>query len=574
MNAVWLLLLCALGYVVAYYTYGRFISRKIFSVDPKIEPPSKRLQDNRDYVPTRRAVIFGHHFTTIAGTGPIVGPAIGIIWGWLPALLWVFFGAIFIGAVHDFAALKISLRNHGKSISDITAAYISPRVRTLFYVIIFFSLLIVLAVFGLVIAEVFAQFPGAVIPVWLQIPIALLLGFIIYKKKGNLYFFTGMAVLLMIISIIGGAYLPFQMPALFNIPATGVWTLLLLIYCYFASILPVTVLLQPRDYINAWQLYIALGILILGIVITGLTSGLPMAAPALNLNPEGAPPLWPFMFIIIACGAVSGFHSLAASGTTAKQLKCESDIQFVGYGAMLIESLLAVIIIIAVAAGLGLGYQTQGGELLYGFKAWHANYSSWMTVSGMGSKLTAVVIGCANILKTFKIPFNICLVMIGVFIASFAGTTMDSTCRIQRYIISELFQKTRFSFLAGKWTATGIAVITAAMLAFSGGADGKGALALWPLFGSVNQLLASLALIVATVYLKEKGGLKYLTTALPLLVMATATFWGAWYNQRVYLKNHQWLLSSVNAFIFLIALFIIIESLYVIVIKSKKKTKE
>lgn len=560
MDALWLMLICGVGYVVAYCTYGRFLARKIFKLRPEAAVPSRELQDGIDYVPTRRGIIFGHHFTSIAGTGPIVGPAIGVIWGWLPALLWVTVGCIFMGAVHDLGALVVSMRNEGKSISETAAKYINARVRFIFFAIVFLTLLLVIAVFGVVIAVVFARFPSSVAAVWLQIPIAVMLGWMVYRKGASVPIATAVAVAAMYATIWLGSLWPFDMPAIGSMPATGSWTILLLIYAWIASTLPVTVLLQPRDYINAWQLFIMMSLLALGVAWTSLSGGLPMVAPAVDLSPEGAPSLWPFLFITIACGAVSGFHSLVASGTSPKQVASEPDAQFVGYGSMLLEGALAVLILICVGAGIAMAYTTSDGQLLTGFDAWHRHYSSWSTASGMAANLTAVVVGAANMMGRLGVPETVGIALMGVFIASFAGTTLDTATRIQRYVIGELAGDLRIPFASNRWVATTVAVVTAAALAFATGADGKGALALWPLFGSANQLLASLALLVVTLYLKRKGGLKFLVAAIPCLIMLVVTNWAMVLNERTYIAQKNWLLAIIGAGIFALAMWMTIEA--------------
>ncbi len=560
MDALWLMLICGVGYLVAYHTYGRYLARRIFKLRPETVAPSRELQDGIDYVPTRRGIIFGHHFTSIAGTGPIVGPAIGIIWGWLPALLWVTLGCIFMGAVHDLGSLVVSMRNEGKSISETAAKYINARVRFIFFAIVFLTLLLVIAVFGVVIAVVFARFPSSVAAVWLQIPIAIALGWLVYKKGAGVLVSTAVAVAAMYATIWLGSKAPFDMPVIAGMPATGSWTVLLLIYAWIASTLPVTVLLQPRDYINAWQLFIMMSLLALGVVWSSLSQGLPMVAPAVDLAPAGAPPIWPFLFITIACGAVSGFHSLVASGTSPKQISTEPDAQFVGYGSMLLEGALAVLILICVGAGIAMAYTTADGELLTGFDAWHRHYSSWSTASGMAANLTAVVVGAANMMGRFGLPETVGVALMGVFIASFAGTTLDTATRIQRYVIGELATDLKIPFASNRWVATTIAVVTAAALAFATGADGKGALALWPLFGSANQLLASLALLVVTLYLKRKGGLKFLITAIPCVIMLLVTNWAMIENERTFIRNQDWLLVGIGAGIFALALWMTIEA--------------
>ncbi|MCK4887673.1 MAG: carbon starvation protein A, partial [Planctomycetes bacterium] len=262
MDTLLLMLICGGGYFIAYHTYGKFLARKIFKLRPDAKVPSAELADGTDYVPTRKGIIFGHHYTSIAGTGPIVGPAIGIIWGWLPAILWVFFGCIFMGAVHDFGTLIVSMRNDGKSISEIASRYINARVRFIFFAIVFLTLLLIIAVFGVVIAAVFTGFPTAVWPVWLQIPIAVLLGFAVYKKSAPVIISTVIAVIAMYVCILVGSFNPVTIGTVFGLPSTGVWVIVLLIYAWIASTLPVTTLLQPRDYINAWQLFIAMGLLV------------------------------------------------------------------------------------------------------------------------------------------------------------------------------------------------------------------------------------------------------------------------------------------------------------------------
>jgi carbon starvation protein len=571
MNALLLLAVTSVGYIIAYHTYGRFLARKIFKLDPHAPVPSKTFADGQEYIESDKQVLFGHHFTSIAGTGPIVGPAIGVIWGWLPAILWVFLGSILMGAVHDFSALVISMRNQGQSIAEISEKYINRRVRTLFFCVVFLALLIVIAIFGLVIAIIFAQFPQAVFPVWAQIPIAMLLGVAVFKRGGNLIPLTGVAVVVMIGSVVWGAMMPVTIATVGGIPPTGVWTIILLAYAYIASVLPVNVLLQPRDYINAWQLYIALGLVILGIVITSVTIGLPISTPAVDLNPVGAPNIWPFLFITIACGAISGFHCLISSGTTSKQIKNETDAQFIGYGAMITEAFLATIIIIAVTAGISIAYKAPSGEILTGLSAWNAHYGSWTASSGLGSKLTAVVVGCANMMKSVGISLPIGTAIMGVFIASFAGTTLDSATRVQRYIISEFFSKTRFKRLSNKWLATGLAVSTAAILAFSSGANGTGALALWPMFGAVNQLLGGLALLVATAYLRQKGGLKWLMTALPCGFLMGITLWASWLNQVQFSQEGKLFLMSINGLIMILAIVIAIEAGVVLMRGARRK---
>lgn len=541
-----------------YRIYGRYLSKLIFKIDPKATVPSKEFEDGVDYVPTRKEVIFGHHFTSIAGTGPIVGPAIAIIWGWVPALIWVFVGSAIMGGIHDFGSLVISLRNQGKSISEYTSKYINPRTRLMFFIIVFLELWVVIAIFGMVIAIIFKIYPGSIIPVWSQIIIAVVLGYLIKKDGKNITLYTIIAVVLMYITVWIGSYYPFEMPKLFGIPATGSWTIILLIYAFIASVLPVTTLLQPRDYINAYQLVVAMILLVGGVIVAAFTSNLELVAPAYQAQPAEAPSMWPFLFITIACGAISGFHSLVSSGTSAKQLKNEKDATFVGYGSMLLEGSLATLVIIAVAAGIGLGFESKG-EILTGVSAWSSHYSSWSAAQGLGSKLAAFVTGSANMITTLGIPREFALAVMGVFVASFAGTTLDSATRIQRYISTEVFSSFKIKAFNNMYIATAFAVVTAAILAFSAGADGGGALALWPLFGAVNQTLAALALIVITLYLKSKGGYYWYFAGIPAIFMSVMTLWASIINEITFLEQANILLSTVNLIVILIVLMVVYE---------------
>jgi carbon starvation protein len=565
MGALLLMILTFFGYLAAYKLYGRYLARRIFNLSDANPAPSVALEDGEDYVPTRKEVIFGHHYASIAGTGPIVGPAIGVIWGWIPALVWVFAGSIVMGAVHDFGSVVISMRNDGKSISECAGKLISPRIKQIFFAIIFLELLIVIAIFGLVIAIIFQKYPASVIPVWTQIPIAVGLGYVVYKKSANLTLSTAAAVALMYATVVVGHWTPFTISAEFaetvGIPSTGIWSIILLTYAFVASILPVTILLQPRDYINAWQLFASMGLIVLGAVSACLFHNMEIVAPAYNAAPEGAPSMVPFIFITIACGAISGFHSLVASGTTSKQVAKESDALSVGYGSMLLESVLAVLVLVAVSAGIGMEYTDKSGHVFQGVAAWNEHYSSWTAAKGLGAKLGAFVEGAANMMRTLHIPKDIAIVIIGVFVASFAGTTLDTATRLQRYIVAEFADGWNFKFLTGKYQATLFAVATAGALAFASGADGKGALKLWPMFGAVNQLLAALGLLVITVYLRRKGGLKYLVTAIPCVFMTAMTIWAITLNERAFIAKSNWILAGVNGVTGALALWMIIESL-------------
>ncbi len=557
MNSLIIAVLAAVLYIAAYKTYGRFLARRIFSINPEAACPSKTHHDGIDFVATDKTVLFGHHFTSIAGTGPIVGPAIAVIWGWVPALIWILAGSVFMGAVHDFGSMMISLRHDGRTIGDIAGDVINTRVRTLFMLIIFFALWLVIAIFGVVIAAVFAIFPQSVVPVWLQLPIAVWLGCMVYKKGKSHILYGIIAAVLMYAAVIVGAYVPVNMPDAFGLSSVGLWVIILLIYAYAASTLPVTVLLQPRDYINAFQLCIAMGLLFLGVIVTHP----PIVAPAANLAAEGAPALFPFLFITVACGAISGFHCLVSSGTSSKQCDLETSAQPISYGGMLLEGMLAVIVIIACTAGIGLGLE-KDGTLFTGAEAFHAQYASWSAAGGLGAKIEAFVTGASNMVAGLGLPRSVVLTLMGVFVASFAATTLDTATRLQRYVISEIADSVKLPALGRKHPATFIAVATALALAFSSG-GGKGALSLWPLFGAVNQLLGSLALLVITVWLARKK-VPIIFTALPMAFMIVMTVWGMGINLATFYTGQKLLLFSIGGIITLLQSWMIIEGLIVL----------
>lgn len=574
------------GFIVAYHTYGRWLSGKIFQLDPEAVTPSHELRDDVDYVPTKRQVIFGHHFTSIAGTGPIVGPAIAVFWGWLPALLWVVLGSIFIGAVHDFGALVISLRNRGQTVGEVAGRLINPRARLLFLLILFFALTIVLAIFGLVIASIFKIYPASVLSVWMAMPLAVIVGLWV-KRGGNVLVPSLIALGVLYACVWCGVYhfapqLPDELIAgqSWSNPIV-VWTLVLMVYCFIASVLPVWVLLQPRDFINSHQLFVALALLVGGVAVAGLTGKADISsAPMIAENiPANAPPIWPFLFITIACGACSGFHCLVSSGTSSKQLDNEGDAQYVAYGSMLLEGALAVLVILACCAGLGMGRYTAqedgsmaimtdgAGQAITGAAAWQTRYSStgdW-TKFGLGAKVGAFVDGGANFLSSIGIPIELGIGIIAVLVACFAATTLDTATRLQRYVIQELGETLSVKPLTNKYIATGTAVtlgLIVAMIPAPDKAAGTGGLILWPLFGATNQLLAGLAFMVLVFYLWRRGKPVFFA-ALPMLAMllmpAWALLWQMFNVDSGWFHKEQWLLFGFGAVITALQIWMVIE---------------
>ena len=558
MNSFLLTVLALLGYIVAYHTYGKFLAKRIFKLSDKNSMPSHELEDGIDYVPTKKHIIFGHHFTTIAGLGPIVGPAIGIIWGWLPAFIWVFFGSILMGAVHDFTTLVISARNKGKTMGELTGDIISPSTRYAFQFIMQFLLFIVISVFAMIVGLLFELYPEAVFPVWMQIPIAVWLGIQIQKGKNDLVY-SIIAVVLMYITVIIGAWLPIKMPPLLGSSVTT-WVLILLVYVFFASTIPVQKLLQPRDYINSHQLIVSMGLLFVGLAVAHPVITAPAINPAATAPGSDIPGLAPLLFITIACGAISGFHSLASSGTTVKQIDKETDTLFVGYGGMLWESLLAVLVLMAVAGGLGMDNPD----------AFNQHYSSWASASGLNAKLEAFVDGSANLFGSLGIPSIVGKSIIAVFIVSFANTTLDSAARIQRLSLQEIFTNRHGEVVKpmnNRYVATFFVILAAGLLAFSKPAA-EGALELWPLFGSLNQLLAALALAIVSVYLIQKKK-NVLIAFLPMVFVLFMTIWAMINNLSIYIKDKDIVLMVLSVIILILSFWLLVSSSYSL-LKDKK----
>jgi carbon starvation protein len=560
------------GFFIAYHTYGRYLARKIFDLDPNAVVPAVEMEDGVDYVPTRKSVVFGHHFTSIAGTGPIVGPAIAVFWGWLPALLWVLFGSIFVGAVHDFGALVISMRSRGQTIGDVSSRMISKRARILFLFVLFFALSIVLGIFGLVIATIFNLYPESVLSVWVAMPLAIIMGLLIHRKGGHLLVPSLVALGLLYVAVYLGVYVDWLKIDLARwLPTvaadagyvaklaspTVIWTGVLFVYCFVASVLPVWLLLQPRDYINSHQLMVALFLLCAGLLVAHPQ----FVAPAINSTPPAdAPPIFPFLFITIACGAVSGFHCLVSSGTTSKQLKSETDAQYVGYGAMLLEGALAVLVILACCAGIGLGVTGGEGQILTGNAAWQHAYGGMWTEFKLGSMVGAFINGGANMIAAIGMPLPLAVGVVAVMVACFAATTLDTATRLQRYVIQELGGAINIPVLRNKYIATTTAVaVGLSMALISGpGGPGTGGLILWPLFGAVNQLLAGLAFLVIAFYLirlnKPVGFL-----AVPGILMVIMPAWAMTSQIMGWVGSQQWHLVALGIAIEILQVWMLIE---------------
>jgi carbon starvation protein len=530
-------------FTLAYRFYGRYISGTIFSLDEEnSQTPSEEFRDDIDYVPTKKGILVGHHFSSIAGAAPIVGPAVAVIWGWVPAMLWIILGVIFMGAVHDFGALVVSMKHRGNSMAFVAEKILGKRSRTLFLTVIFFLVWMVIAVFALVIANLFIQFPGAVLPVNFEIIIAIVMGVLINKKGISLTIPSILAQLMLIVMIFIGTKYPMSLKGLFGDNELMAWVVFLMIYSFFASVLPVWTLLQPRDYINSHQLVMGLTLMVLGLFVTQPT----IVAPAVNFNAEGAPPWFPFLFITIACGAISGFHGLVSGGTSSKQVATWKDAKPVGYGSMLGEGLLALLATLAVTAG----FSSES--------AWHDHYHSWSAANGLSAKISAFVLGAGKFVAGLGIPEDVSHTVIAVLIISFAATSLDTACRIQRYIVGEFGKSMNVPVLENRFIGSGIAVGTAFLLMLTS-EGGKGGLHLWPLFGATNQMLAGLTLIVITVFLikKRKNFWPYLIPAIFVILM---TALGLSMNIKIYYSQKNWFLITLGIILFAAQIWVFVES--------------
>jgi carbon starvation protein len=434
-----------------------------------------------------------------------------------------------------------------------------------------FLLFIVLSVFAMIVGVLFELYPEAVFPVWMQIPIAVWLGWMIRKGKNDLLF-SVIAVALMYVTVIIGVYLPVRVPPIAG-SAVVTWCLILFVYVFFASTLPVQKLLQPRDYINSHQLLVAIMLILVGLIVAHPV----ITAPAINhaAFAEGSdvPDLMPVLFITIACGAISGFHSLASSGTTVKQVDREKDTLFIGYGGMLWESFLAVLVILAVAGGLGLGLE-KDGQVFKGIDAFRSQYASWTAFSGIDAKLEAFVIGASNLFNSFGIPPMFGKSMIAVFIVSFANTTLDSAARIQRLSLQEIFRDNEGRVrqpLDNRYVATFFVVLAAMVMAFiKPGATG--ALILWPLFGSLNQLLAALALGIVTIYLYQKQK-NILITLIPMVMVLIVTVWAMVKNLVYFIDQQDIILVVMSVIILFLTTWLLIGGLSAL-LKQRMKVPE
>jgi carbon starvation protein len=536
-------------FYLGYRYYSLYLADRVFGRDAAYVTPAHRFADGVDFVPTNKHVVFGHHFTSVAGAAPIVGPAIAAFWGWGPALAWIVLGTLFAAGVHDTGALAVSVRHGAKNIGTIAHDVISKRARTLFLLIIFFLLTLVNAVFAVVIGNLFVANPGAVIPIFVEIPLAIGIGQYIYRTRSPALVPSIVGVIVLYALIWVGQQLPIEVTGLAN--ALGVeqerniWVVILFAYAFIASRLPVWMLLQPRDYINSHQLFIALGVIGLGMLVGWNT----IVAPVVNDVPDDSPSIFPFLFITIACGAISGFHSLVSSGTTAKQIEKEEDVRFVGYLGAVGEGSLATGALLAVTAGVA---ATQAD--------WQALYPDFTTASGgaVGNFVQGVGVFANNL----GVPLDLAVIFAAVVVISFAATTMDTGVRLQRYVVQEIAEIAGWHKLARNLTMAGIVAVVVPMamaLLPGGGEAGYTFGVLWQLFGTTNQLTAALALSVVAVWV-TRNNRNPVAVLVPLVGVLVMTTWALVVNLRNFVEAGEWVLAPLDAVIFVLAAWLMVEA--------------
>jgi carbon starvation protein len=561
MPAIFVAAVVAVIFLLGYRYYGKYLAERVYVLDDRRLTPAHTMMDGVDFVPTNKHVLFGHHFTSVAGAAPIVGPAVGVFWGWGPALAWVVLGTVFAAGVHDFGAIVVSMRNRAQNIGTLTRTVINERSRVLFLAIIFFLLTLVNAVFAVVIGNLFVANPGAVIPIFVEIPVAIFIGQYIYKKKTSALgpSLIGVGILYILIAV--GQRYPITAVADLSVslglqPRT-LWVVIMFVYAFIASRIPVWVLLQPRDYINSHQLFIALGVIFLGVLV-GFDR---IVAPVVNTNlPEGSPNFFPFLFVTIACGAISGFHSLVSSGTTSKQIDKESDAKYVGYAGSIGEGSLAVGSILAATAGIA----------IVGLD-WNERYADFGTASG--GAVGNFVNGVAGFASNLGVPVDLGRVFAAVVVISFAATTMDTGVRLQRYIIAELgslipakagpvggvVRKVGSNVTAATAAAVvipfALAVAPARGTSTAGFAFGD----LWRIFGTTNQLTAGLALAVIATYVARQGR-NPVAQLVPLAFLLVMTTWALVLQVTGLFQAGDWLLGPLSSVILVLALWLIYEA--------------
>ncbi len=525
---------CGIAFAVAFFTYGRFLERR-FEVNDKRPTPSHTDYDGVDRVPAHPAVLFGHHFSSIAGAGPIVGPIVAALaFGWAFPLAWVLLGAVFIGGVHDFSALIASVRNRARSIADIARESLSPLAHRLLMLFMWLALVYVLTVFTDLTATTFVEDGGVATSSWLFVCLALAFGYSVYRLRVPVVWASLVFVPLVLLGVWLGQLWPISLESVSRLAGCTpirCWSIILIIYCLVASVTPVWILLQPRDYLSSYLLYASVLAGLIGILLGGFT----MQFPAfITWNAEGVGPLFPILFITVACGACSGFHSLVASGTSSKQIDKESHARTVGYGAMLVEGLVAIIALATVMmVADSPSLHTQQPTIVY------AN-------------------GVRRFAEALHLPGQIGYSFGLLALSTFILTTLDTATRLGRYIFEEFFQLRRGW---SRYAATLCTLALPLVFAMMELKDGQGRpipawKAVWPVFGATNQLLAGLTLLVLAVWVRKLGKpIGFLV--LPLAFMTIVTLVAL---VLLVLQYKLTLIGVIAIVLLLLAILLIIES--------------
>ncbi|SMP69122.1 carbon starvation CstA family protein [Anoxynatronum buryatiense] len=534
MNALVLILISIVAFSIAYVTYGAWLTKQ-WGVDDSRATPAHTRPDGVDYVPASAPVLLGHHFASIAGAGPITGPIAAAVFGWVPVLLWIIVGSIFFGGVQDYSSLFASIRHEGKSIGEVIHLNMGTKGKRLFSIFAWLTLLLVVAAFTNIVANTFVSVPAAASASMMFIVLAIVFGFAVYRKGVSLKIGTVIGVAMLIACIALGNVFPLVL-------SRNVWIGFLLVYIFIASTTPVWILLQPRDYLNSFLLYAMIGGAVLGLIITRPTMQLtPYAGFVVN-----GQFLFPILFITIACGAISGFHSLVGSGTSAKQLDKESDAKIVGYGGMLIEGVLATIAIITAAYITG----DKLAELL-----------------AAGGPTNVFSDGIGVFMTSFGIPFEIGKSFVALAVSAFALTSLDTGTRLGRFILQEFFEPEDVNapkpIMTNMYVATGITVVLGGLLATTSWQQ------IWPVFGSANQLLAALALMAVAVWLKKSGKNNKMFT-IPIIFMFSATLIALILLARTNLASGNLILVLFPVVLFVLAIVLLIQG-FGILFKAESK---
>ncbi|MDD5194373.1 MAG: carbon starvation protein A [Candidatus Omnitrophica bacterium] len=513
-------------FALAYFLYGKFIA-KLFGLDKKRDTPAFTNYDGVDYVPAKNwLVLYGHHFASIAGAGPIIGPVIAaMLWGWLPALLWVVLGSVFFGGIHDFGSLLVSVKENGVSVADIAERAISKKAKIIFSLFVWLALILVIAVFAYLCADTFVKQPRIVLPSLGLIPVAMIVGHLLYNLRSNSIITTIFGLTCLVVLMVIGNSLPFY-------GSVGFWMLILFVYCYLASVLPVNILLQPRDYLSSFLLFFGVGAGFAGLIISNPSIAMP---PYMKWN-NSQGQLWPMLFVTVACGAISGFHALIASGTTSKQIANESYARRVGYGGVLAEGLVAVLAIISVA-------------IIFGPRE---NFAAILKSSG---PINIFGKGYGFIARPILGGFGTLIAI--TILNAFILTTLDTATRILRYLTEELFK------IKNRFFSTFVIIVLSAALAYSGQWA-----KIWSAFGASNQLVAALALFVLSCWLLAKGK-NVVFTLIPALFMFITTVAALVFQGLKYFAEKNITLLAVTVFLLVLAAFMAIEVVKTFLRKNK-----